>query len=95
MSNLPATPANLPLNYWHPPRNICIPIHMIRILTTSADTTSNRRRNSRRKEEKEKEKKKKKELDCNSVINKYIEIEYVKQHYEINRKSQEQIIQTI
>jgi hypothetical protein len=84
----------MPLNYFYPPPEQSSYTYVPQRTRSPPPTREEiQRKEEERKraiEEKEmKEKKTKRENLYNSVIDKYIKIEYVKKHYEINWKSQE------
>ena len=82
--DLPATPANLPLNYWHPPPGQSSYTYDTYV---PRPKTAEEIRIDKEIEKKRDERKRKVEL-YDSVIYRYIVIEYIKQHYQDNKKSQ-------
>ena len=84
LQDLPATPANLPLNYWHPPPGQSSYTYDTYV---PLPKTAEEIRIDKEIEKKRDERKRKVEL-YDSVIYRYIVKEYIKQHYQDNKKSQ-------
>ena len=85
--DLPATPANLPLNYVYPPPGQSSYTPQQEPNERVRKMWEKNREWKEEQREREREEKEKEDL-YNSVIDSYIIIEYVKQHYQDNKKSQ-------
>ena len=89
--DLPATPANLPLNYWHPPPGQSSYTYDTYVPRpkTAEEIRIDKEIDKEREERKQKEKERERKVELyDSVIYRYIVIEYIKQHYQDNKKSQ-------
>ena len=91
--DLPATPANLPLNYVYPPPGQSSYTYDTYVQPTAEEIRKKEEVRKMWEEQREWERDREKKEDLyNSVIDSYIIIEHVKQHYQDNKKSQGELI---